>query len=87
MQQQEACQHFLGGITEDSGNGSSDDQQNSPSGDGDNNNTVEPVNYSEVENPTGNPSEQGWYELVDENYVLTEDTEVVEGKEYFTLDE
>ena len=39
--------------------------------------------YTPVENPTGNPSEQGWYELVDGSYVLTEDTEVVEDKTYY----
>jgi len=33
---------------------------------------------------TENPSEQGWYELDGESYVLTEDTEVVSGKEYYT---
>lgn len=30
-----------------------------------------------------NPSEEGWYELVDENYVLSEDTEVSIGKTYY----
>lgn len=32
---------------------------------------------------TENPSEEGWYELVDDEYVLSEDTEVVEGKTYY----
>lgn len=39
--------------------------------------------YTPVENPTGNPSEQGWYELVDGEYVLTEDTTVDETKTYY----
>lgn len=40
--------------------------------------------YVEV-TPTGNenPSQEGWYELVDGNYVLSTDTEVVEGKTYY----
>lgn len=39
--------------------------------------------YTPVENPTGNPSEQGWYELVDGEYVLTEDTTVDPTKTYY----
>lgn len=39
--------------------------------------------YEAVGNPTGNPHEQGWYELVSGVYALTEDTEVVEGKTYY----
>lgn len=39
----------------------------------------------EAVTPAGgeNPSEEGWYELVDENYVLSEDTEVAIGKTYY----
>lgn len=45
--------------------------------------------YSEVEESQDpewepNPSECGWYELSGENYILTEDTSIVEGKQYYT---
>lgn len=43
--------------------------------------------YTPVENPTGNPSAQGWYERSGESepytYTLTKDTTVVEGKTYY----
>lgn len=43
--------------------------------------------YTPVENPTGNPSAQGWYERSGESepytYTLTEDTEVESGKTYY----
>ena len=39
--------------------------------------------YSKIENPTGNPKQQKWYELVNNKYVLTEDTTVTEGKTYY----
>lgn len=45
-----------------------------------------PTSYSyQIVTPEGteNPSEEGWYELVDGNYVLSTDTEVVEGKTYY----
>lgn len=32
---------------------------------------------------TENPSEEGWYEKSGDNYILTEDTSVVEGKTYY----
>ena len=32
-----------------------------------------------------NPQEKGWYEIDDEEYVLTEDTEVIDGKDYYKL--
>lgn len=41
------------------------------------------VTYEEVENPTGSPVEQSWYELVDGEYILSEDTEVDETKTYY----
>ena len=49
------------------------------------------LDYFIVENPTGNPQEKGWYEqeeiTEDEetkiSYVLTTDTEVVDGKDYY----
>ena len=47
--------------------------------------TPEPTpTYTAVENPSGNPAEQGWYEKSGDVYSLTEDTEVVEGKTYYT---
>lgn len=39
--------------------------------------------YNEISNPTGNPSEQGWYEIVDDAYVATSDTSVVSEKTYY----
>lgn len=39
--------------------------------------------YEEVENPTGSPVEQGLYELVEDTYILSEDTEVDETKTYY----
>jgi hypothetical protein len=39
--------------------------------------------YTAVANPTGNPSEQGWYEKNGDVYSLTEDTEVESGKTYY----
>lgn len=40
--------------------------------------------YNEVRNPTGDPSAQGWYEFDGTQYTLTADTEVQEGKAYYT---
>ena len=45
-----------------------------------------PTTYSyRIVTPQGteNPSEEGWYELVDGNYELSTDTSVVEGKTYY----
>ena len=39
--------------------------------------------YTAVENPSGNPAEQGWYEKSGNTYSQTTDTEVVEGKTYY----
>ena len=40
--------------------------------------------YNEVENPLGNPSEEGWYESTNEGgYRLTEDTVIISGKSYY----
>lgn len=41
----------------------------------------------EEEDLVGNPQEQGWYELVGDNYTLTEDTEILSGKEYYKQEE
>lgn len=40
--------------------------------------------YTEVTNPTGNPSTSGYYELVDGNYVASTDTTVDSSKTYYT---
>lgn len=45
--------------------------------------TYTTVTFDEVENPTGNPAEQGWYELIDGNYVETEDEVVDVEKTYY----
>lgn len=42
---------------------------------------------TEIANPTGNPHENGYYELYDELYFISDDTSVVEGKTYYTLSE
>lgn len=39
--------------------------------------------YTPVEEPTGNPSEEGWYEITAYDYGLTMDTEVVTDKSYY----
>ena len=41
--------------------------------------------YYAVSNPSGNPQEQGWYELSGSTYVLTTDTSVVVGKTYYIV--
>ena len=43
--------------------------------------------YKEVENPSeSNPSEQGWYEIINGEYILTTDTAIVSGKTYYEID-
>ena len=39
--------------------------------------------YTAVENPSGDPAGQGWYEKNGDVYSLTEDTAVVDGKTYY----
>jgi hypothetical protein len=39
--------------------------------------------YSQITNPQGNPSQQGWYEKVNGAYVSTSDTQVSESKTYY----
>lgn len=46
---------------------------------------VDDTYYAEVTSPSGNPSEQGFYELVGSTYVLTSDTTVQGGKTYYKL--
>ena len=40
--------------------------------------------YTVVNNPSGNPKTKGYYEKVGDEYVLTTDTTVTEGKTYYT---
>lgn len=42
--------------------------------------------FSEVQNPTGNPKQKGYFEKIKGKYYPTEDTEVVEGKTYYVED-
>lgn len=44
---------------------------------------VDYYSYIAISNPSGNPSENGWYELVDDTYVLSTDTSVQGGKIYY----
>ena len=39
--------------------------------------------YNQITNPTGDPSAQGWYEIVNGSYVLSTDTSVQGGKIYY----
>ena len=43
------------------------------------------VEYEEVTSPTGNPSTSGYYELVNGEYVPSEDTEVDNSKTYYVV--
>lgn len=51
-------------------------------------NPVEPksiaIEYHIVDNPSGSPVEQGWYEFINYNYKLSTDTEVQSNKVYYT---
>ncbi|MBQ7505316.1 MAG: phage major capsid protein [Ruminococcus sp.] len=62
------------GGNEESGNATSNSEETTPT-------------YTAVEEPTGNPSELGYYELVNGEYELSEDTSVDSEKTYYTLDE
>ena len=42
--------------------------------------------YSSVNNPIGNPSEHGWYEYINGEYIITNDTTVQTGKTYYTTE-
>lgn len=58
-------------------------------GNGENVAAVEVITgYTEVTNPDGseNPAALGWYELVDTKYVLSEDSGVISGKTYYTVE-
>lgn len=41
------------------------------------------IQYESIENPTGNPQAQNWYELIDNEYITTLDTTVQEDKQYY----
>ena len=46
--------------------------------------TDQEYEYNQVKNPgSSNPQEKGWYELINEAYVLTTDTTVQSGKTYY----
>ena len=45
--------------------------------------TVDDSMYSKIVNPTGNPAAQGWYVKLLGVYLLTEDTTVQTGKDYY----
>ena len=47
--------------------------------------TSSAVEYEAVTSPTGNPSTSGYYELVNGEYVLSEDTEVDSSKTYYVV--
>ena len=40
--------------------------------------------FTEVESPTGNPKTKGYFEVSGDDYIKTEDTEVVANKDYYT---
>ena len=42
--------------------------------------------FSEVQNPSGNPKQKGYFEKIKSKYYPTQDTEVVEGKTYYVED-
>ena len=42
------------------------------------------IEYHIVDNPSGSPVEQGWYEFINYNYKLSTDTEVQSNKVYYT---
>ena len=44
----------------------------------------ETIKYTEIENPSGNPKSQGWYEQGKYGYIKTEDTTVDNEKTYFS---
>ena len=46
--------------------------------------TYNAISYAEVESPTGNPAEKGYYELVNGKYVPSEDTTVDSEKTYYS---
>ena len=41
--------------------------------------------YQAVTEPEGNPHQQGWYENIHNQFVLTSDTEVVDNKQYYSI--
>ena len=45
--------------------------------------TIKPYGYLLIENPTGNPKTQGYYEFINKRYVLTQDTTPLDNKSYY----
>ena len=41
------------------------------------------IKYNEVDSPTGNPKQHGWYERTSYSYASTEDTTITSGKTYY----
>ena len=48
--------------------------------------TEQKTEYVPIDNPIGSPVEQEFYEKVNNEFILSEDEEVVEGKTYYTLE-
>ena len=48
--------------------------------------TEQKIEYVPIDNPIGNPVEQEFYEEVNDEFILSEDEEVVAGKTYYTLE-
>ena len=69
---------FKGGVVDLQARFTEEIPENGNGGGGD-----ETPTYTAVENPSGNPAEQGWYEKNGDVYSLTEDTAVVSGKTYY----
>ena len=70
---------FTGGVVDLQARFTEEVPANSDGGDGGD----ETPTYTAVENPSGNPATQGWYEKNGDVYSLTEDTTVVSGKTYY----
>ena len=73
---------FKGGVYELKGRFMKATEASNDGGNGGNGGSETPT-YTAVENPSGNPAGQGWYEKSGDVYSLTEDTEVVSGKTYY----
>ena len=78
---------FIGGVYELVGRFMPATEADGGDGGGnDGNGGAETPTYTAVENPSGNPAANGWYEKSGDVYSLTEDTEVEAGKTYYTKD-
>ena len=70
---------FIGGVVDLQARFTKEIPENGDGGDGGD----ETPTYTAVQNPSGNPAAQGWYEKNGDVYSLTEDTEVESGKTYY----